>query len=51
MARATYTNIAIVVGLAAEIDKVIKSNRLGYRSRSEFAAEAIRRLLSETTKR
>jgi metal-responsive CopG/Arc/MetJ family transcriptional regulator len=37
-----YINVKIPVELAKEIDKLIEKKGLGYRSRAEFVAEAIR---------
>ena len=40
--RKKYTNIGIPEELAKEIDILIKKLKLGFRSRAEFAVEAIR---------
>ncbi len=40
--RKKYTNIAVPEELAKAMDIFIKSNKLGYRSRAEYAVEAIR---------
>jgi len=37
-----YVNVKIPVELADEIDKILEGKLLGYRSRAEFVAEAIR---------
>jgi len=40
-----YTNIALPNDLIKKIDSIIKESNLGYRSRGEFAKEAVRILL------
>ncbi|MBW2966313.1 ribbon-helix-helix domain-containing protein [Candidatus Woesearchaeota archaeon] len=40
-----YTNIALPNDLVAKIDEIIKKSNFGYRSRGEFAKEAVRMLL------
>ncbi|MDD5178509.1 MAG: ribbon-helix-helix domain-containing protein [Candidatus Nanoarchaeia archaeon] len=45
--RAKYTNIAIPEELAKEIDECIKKSKFGFRSRAEFAIEAIRAKLKK----
>lgn len=40
-----YTNIALPSDLIEKIDDVIKRQGLGYKSRAEFAKEAVRHLL------
>lgn len=42
-----YANISIPRELALRIDHLVKSGSLGYRSRSEFAVEAIRLRLKQ----
>jgi metal-responsive CopG/Arc/MetJ family transcriptional regulator len=37
-----YVNVKLPVELADEIDKVLEKKVLGYRSRAEFVAEAVR---------
>ena len=37
-----YVNVKIPVELADEVDKIINKKLLGYRSRAEFVAEAVR---------
>ncbi|MCW4011128.1 MAG: ribbon-helix-helix domain-containing protein [Candidatus Bathyarchaeota archaeon] len=37
-----YVNVKIPVELADEVDKILEKKVLGYRSRAEFVAEAIR---------
>ena len=37
-----YVNVKIPVELADEVDKVLEKKLLGYRSRAEFVAEAVR---------
>lgn len=43
--RAKYTNVAIPEELAKHIDRHIKNNKLGFRSRAKFVIEAIRNKL------
>lgn len=50
MVRSKYTNIAVPEELAKEIDKFIKKLNLGYRSRAEFAIEAIREKIRDLIK-
>jgi metal-responsive CopG/Arc/MetJ family transcriptional regulator len=46
--RKKYTNVAIPVDLASEIDKTVKGSTLGYSSRAQFVLEAVRqRILQE----
>lgn len=47
MMRKKYTNVAIPEELAKTIDKFIKKNKLGFRSRAEFVIEAIRNKLKK----
>jgi metal-responsive CopG/Arc/MetJ family transcriptional regulator len=42
-----YITLKIPKSLADEIDKEIESKTLGYRSRAEFASDAIRRRLEQ----
>jgi metal-responsive CopG/Arc/MetJ family transcriptional regulator len=42
-----YVTLKIPKGLADEIDHVIESGTLGYRSRAELASDAIRRRLEQ----
>ena len=42
-----YVNVKIPVELSEEIDKLIEKKVLGYRSRAEFVAEAIREKLMQ----
>jgi metal-responsive CopG/Arc/MetJ family transcriptional regulator len=42
-----YVTLKIPKALADEIDKVIESKTLGYRSRAELASDAIRRRLEQ----
>lgn len=37
-----YVNVKIPIELADEVDKIIGKKLLGYRSRAEFVAEAVR---------
>jgi Arc/MetJ-type ribon-helix-helix transcriptional regulator len=45
-----YTNIALPDDLVGQIDKVIKKGGYGYKSRAEFAKEAVRMLLRKIEK-
>lgn len=45
-----YVNVKIPVELADEIDKILERKLLGYRSRAEFVAEAIRDKLIQVKK-
>jgi len=45
-----YVNVKIPVELANEIDKILKKKLLGYRSRGEFVAEAVRDKLMQMKK-
>ncbi len=45
-----YVNVKIPVELADEVDKVLEKKLLGYRSRAEFVAEAIRDKLIQVRK-
>jgi len=45
--RKKYTNVAIPEDLAISIDKFVKENKLGFRSRAEFVIEAIRNKLKK----
>jgi len=47
MPRKGYKGIAIPEELVEYIDEVIKSGKFGYRSRSEFVIDAVRRRLEE----
>ncbi|MCB9848543.1 MAG: CopG family transcriptional regulator [Phycisphaeraceae bacterium] len=40
--RRNYTNIAIPIEVAREIDKYITDTRFGYSSRAQFVLDAIR---------
>jgi metal-responsive CopG/Arc/MetJ family transcriptional regulator len=42
-----YVTIKIPKALADEIDQIIESGTLGYRSRAELASDAIRRRLEQ----
>jgi len=42
-----YTTIKLPTDLAEQIDMVIETLRLGYRSRTDFVLEAVRRRLEE----
>jgi metal-responsive CopG/Arc/MetJ family transcriptional regulator len=45
-----YVNVKIPVELADEIDKILEKKLLGYRSRAEFVAEAVRDKLIQVKK-
>jgi metal-responsive CopG/Arc/MetJ family transcriptional regulator len=45
-----YVNVKIPVELADEVDKILEKKLLGYRSRAEFVAEAIRGKLIQINK-
>src|SRR4030067_3517090 len=45
-----YVNVKIPVELADEVDKVLEKKLLGYRSRAEFVAEAVRDKLIQVRK-
>ncbi|MBS3162486.1 hypothetical protein J4467_01045 [Candidatus Woesearchaeota archaeon] len=42
--RAKYINISVHEDLAKEIDKYMKSSKLGFRSRAEVVSHAVRLL-------
>ncbi len=45
-----YVNIKLPVELADEVDKIVDKKLLGYRSRGEFVAEAVRDKLIQVKK-
>ena len=45
-----YVNVKIPIELADEVDKVLEKKLLGYRSRAEFVAEAVRDKLIQIKK-
>lgn len=45
-----YVNVKIPVELANEVDKILEKKLLGYRSRAEFVAEAVRDKLIQVKK-
>jgi metal-responsive CopG/Arc/MetJ family transcriptional regulator len=45
-----YVNVKIPIELADEVDKIVDKKLLGYRSRAEFVAEAIRDKLIQVKK-
>lgn len=45
-----YVNVKLPVELADEVDKVLEKKLLGYRSRAEFVAEAVRDKLIQIKK-
>ena len=42
-----YINIPLPIGLAKEIDDIIKEGEYGYKTKSEFVKEAVREKLGE----
>ena len=42
-----YINIPLPIGLAKEIDDIIKEGEYGYKTKSEFVKEAVREKLRE----
>ncbi len=46
----SYVNVKLPVELADEVDKIIEKKLLGYRSRGEFVAEAVRDKLIQVKK-
>ncbi len=50
MGAKTFTTVALPDELMEEIDIIIKSNKMGYRSRPELVKEAVRKLLIELKK-
>ena len=45
-----YVNIPLPIGLANEIDDIIKEGEFGYKTKSEFVKEAVRERLIELAK-
>jgi metal-responsive CopG/Arc/MetJ family transcriptional regulator len=45
-----YINVKLPVELADEVDKILEKKLLGYRSRAEFVAEAVRDNLMQVKK-
>jgi metal-responsive CopG/Arc/MetJ family transcriptional regulator len=45
-----YVNVKIPIELADEVDKILEKKLLGYRSRAEFVAEAVRDKLIQVKK-
>lgn len=45
-----YVNVKLPVELADEVDKILVKKLLGYRSRAEFVAEAVRDKLIQVKK-
>ncbi len=45
-----YVNVKIPIELADEVDKILEKKLLGYRSRAEFVAEAVRDKLMQIKK-
>jgi len=42
-----YGNVKIPMGLLLEVDKIVSTERNGFRSRNEFCVHAIREILKE----
>ena len=47
MPRKGWVSVAIPEELARKIDEIVKLRKYGYRSRSQFVTDAVRRLLEE----
>jgi metal-responsive CopG/Arc/MetJ family transcriptional regulator len=45
-----YVNVKLPVELGNEVDKIVEKKLLGYRSRAEFVAEAVRDKLLQLKK-
>ena len=45
-----YVNVKLPVELGDEVDKILEKKLLGYRSRAEFVAEAVRDKLLQLKK-
>jgi len=45
-----YVNVKLPVELGVEVDKILEKKLLGYRSRAEFVAEAVRDKLLQVKK-
>ena len=50
MGAKTFTTIALPDELIEEVDEIIKTKNMGYRSRPEFIKESIRNLLRDIKK-
>ncbi len=50
MVTKKYTNVGLPEDLINAIDSIIKSGKLGYKSRGEFVKEAVRRSLMRIKK-
>ncbi|MAE42711.1 CopG family transcriptional regulator [Candidatus Woesearchaeota archaeon] len=44
---AKYVNVGLPIEMIKNIDRVVKSRKFGYKSRSEFVKEAVRRSLEK----
>ena len=44
-----YTTIKIPTGMVENIDKIINDEKFGYKSRSEFVKEALRKHIKDLT--
>lgn len=44
---AKYVNVGLPIEMIKNIDKVVKSGKFGYKSRSEFVKEAVRRSMEK----
>jgi len=47
MADANYLNVRLPKQLIAQVDRIVDRKALGFRSRAEFIADAIRRRLEQ----
>jgi len=46
-----YTNVGIPRDLMEQVEQIISTSRLGYRTRSEFIIEAVREKIEKTAKK
>jgi len=47
MADTNYLNVRLPIQLITQVDRIVDRKALGFRSRAEFIADAIRRRLEE----
>ena len=50
VAKSTYTNVGLPQDLIDQIDKIVKTSKMGYKSRGEFVKEAVRKRIEEIYK-
>ena len=50
MKKGKYTNIPLPTELANQIDNIIKKAEFGYKTKSEFIKESVRKMLIELDK-